>query len=97
MVHRIDIRPKMLAWAIRRAGYDVAVYLSEHPDVEGWYSQEKRPTEKQLEEFAKKIHIPYGYLFLNEPSQEAVPSPLFRGNAGNGGFNLNVYDTVLSV
>ena len=97
MVHRIDIRPEMIAWAIRRAGYDVAVYLSEHPDVDAWYRQEKQPTAKQLEDFAKRIHIPYGYLFLNEPSQEEVPIPMFRGSAGDGGFNLNVYDTVLSL
>lgn len=97
MVNRIDIRPEMIAWAIRRAGYDFSVYLSEHPDVDAWYKQEKQPTERQLEEFAKRIHIPYGYLFLNEPSREEVPIPMFRGNAGDGGFNLNVYDTVLSV
>lgn len=97
MVHRIDIRPEMIAWAIRRAGNEVAVYLSEHPDVEAWYNQEKQPTEKQLEDFAKRVHIPYGYLFLNEPSHEEIPIPMFRGNAGDGGFNLNVYDTVLSV
>lgn len=97
MVRRIDIKPEMLAWAIQRAGHVVAVYLSEHPDVDAWYKQEKQPTEKQLEDFAKKIHIPYGYLFLNEPSREEVPIPMFRGNAGDGGFNLNVYDTVLSV
>lgn len=97
MVHRIDIRPEMIAWAIRRAGYEVAVYLSEHPDVDAWYQQEKQPTEKQLEDFAKRIHIPYGYLFLREPSREEVPIPMFRGNAGDSGFNLNVYDTVLSV
>ena len=87
----------MIAWAIRRAGYDVTVYLSEHPDIDAWYRLEKQPTEKQLEEFAKRIHIPYGYLFLNEPSQEEVPIPMFRGNAGDGDFNLNVYDTVLTV
>lgn len=97
MIQRVDIRPEMLAWAIERAGYDVAAYLSEHPDVDAWYKQEKQPTEKQLEEFAKRTHIPYGYLFLNQPSQEEVPIPMFRGTSGNGGFNLNVYDTVLSV
>ena len=97
MVRRVNIKPEMIAWAIQRAGYDVVAYLSEHPDVDEWYREEKQPTEKQLEDFAKKIHIPYGYLFLNEPSKEEVPIPMFRGNSGNGGFNLNVYDTVLSV
>lgn len=97
MVRRVNIKPEMIAWAIQRAGYDITAYLSEHPDVDEWYRKEKQPTEKQLEDFAKKIHIPYGYLFLNEPSKEEVPIPMFRGNSGNGGFNLNVYDTVLSV
>ena len=97
MIQRIDIRPEMLAWAIERAGHDVAKYLCEHPDVDAWYKQEKQPTGRQLEEFAKRIHIPYGYLFLKQPSQEEVPIPMFRGNSGNGDFNLNVYDTVLSV
>ncbi len=87
----------MIAWAIRRAGYTVVVYLSEHPAVDAWYRQETQPTEKQVEDFAQRIHIPYGYLFLSEPSHEEVPIPMFRGSAGDGGFNLNVYDTVLSV
>ena len=97
MVHRIDIKPEMLAWAIQRAGYDVAMYLSQHPDVDEWYRKEKQPTEKQLEDFARKIHIPYGYLFLNEPSKEEVPIPMFRGNPQLDRFNLNVYDTILSI
>lgn len=97
MVRRIDIKPEMIAWAIQRAGYDVAVYLRQHPEVDGWYRLEKKPTERQLEGFAKKVHIPYGYLFLNEPSNEEVPIPMFRGNFGNDGFNLNVYDTIISL
>ena len=44
------IKPEMIAWAIQRAGYNVVAYLSEHPDVDEWYKQEKQPTEKQLED-----------------------------------------------
>lgn len=87
----------MLTWAIERAGHNVAVYLDKHPNVTKWVKNEKQPTERQLEEFAKSVHIPYGYLFLSEPSHEEVPIPMFRGCAVNGKFNLNVYDTVLSV
>lgn len=97
MTQRINIKPEMLAWAIERAGHDVSVYLSKHPDIEAWYRQEKQPTEKQLEGFAKAIHIPYGFLFLNHPSKEEIPIPMFRSNTGNRRFNLNVYDTVLSL
>lgn len=97
MIHRIDINPKLLSWAIQRAGYDVDLFLQEHPDIAVWYNKEKLPTENQLEAFAKKLHVPYGYLFLNEPPKEEIPIPMFRGEAGNGGFNLNVYDTILSL
>ena len=97
MIHRIDIKPEMLAWAIERAGYDVAVYLENHPDVDAWYKQEKKPTETQLEKFTQNVHIPYGYMFLNQPTQEVVPIPMFRGTSGNGGFNLNVYDTIMTL
>ena len=48
MVRRVNIKPEMIAWAIQRAGYDVVAYLSEHPDVDEWYKEEKQPTEKQL-------------------------------------------------
>ena len=97
MIHRIEIKPEMITWAIQRAGYDVTVYLREHPDVDAWHKLEKQPTEKQLEEFAHKIHIPYGYLFLDQPTTEVVPIPMFRGSSGNNGFNLNVYDTVITL
>lgn len=97
MIHRIDINPKMLSWAIQRAGYDVDLFLQEHSDIADWYNKKKLPTENQLEAFAKKLHVPYGYLFLDEPPTEEIPIPMFRGEAGNGGFNLNVYDTILSL
>ena len=97
MIHRININPKMLSWAIQRAGYDVDVYLQEHPDIAAWFDKEKLPTENQLEAFAKKLHVPYGFLFLDEPPTEEIPIPMFRGEAGNGSFNLNVYDTILSL
>jgi len=97
MVHRVEIKPEMLTWAIERAGHDVTVYLDSHPDVAQWVGGEKQPTERQLEGFAKSVHIPYGYLFLSEPSHEEVPIPMFRSSSGNRIFNLNVYDTVLSV
>lgn len=97
MTQRVDIKPEILAWAIARAGNNVKAYLRDHPDVDAWFKMEKRPTEKQLEDFANKVHIPYGFLFLSQPPREEVPIPMFRGNAGDGRFNLNVYDTILSL
>jgi Zn-dependent peptidase ImmA (M78 family) len=97
MVERVEIKPIMLTWAIERSGQDVVAYLDAHPDVAAWVKLEKRPTVRQLEDFAKSVHVPFGYLFLSEPTHEEVPIPMFRGSSGVGTFNLNVYDTVLSV
>ena len=85
----------MLSWAIQRAGHDVALYLQKYPEVAAWIHKEKLPTQAKLEDFAKKMHVPYGYLFLNNPPREEIPIPMFRGSAGGGNFNVNVYDTIL--
>lgn len=97
MVEHIDIRPEMLSWAIERTGQDVNVFLATHEDVSDWMSGVRKPTTKQLESFAGKMHVPFGYLFLPIPPQEEIPFPVFRGCAGQGPFSLNVYDTVMEV
>lgn len=98
MIHRINIKPEKLSWAIQRAGHDVAVYLCQHPDVASWYNQEKQPTLKQLEGFANQVRVPFGYLFLEQNPQEKIPFPVFRGEAGQKeGFDLDVFDTVNTV
>ena len=98
MIHRIDINPKMLSWAIQRAGYDVDVYLRLHPEVNSWFKQEKQPTMRQLETFANQLRVPFGYLFLDQIPQESIPFPVFRGEAGQKeGFDLDVFDTVNTI
>ncbi|PSR05917.1 MAG: hypothetical protein BRD49_03200, partial [Bacteroidetes bacterium SW_10_40_5] len=55
-----------------------------------------KPTLRQLEEFARKVHVPLGYLFLEEPPKEEVPIPFFRTSSRQGDkVSLNVYDTIL--
>lgn len=92
----IIINPTMLTWAIARAGYVLDDFLEKFPNVRKWIEQIKSPTVKQLEEFAKRVHIPFGYLFLQEPPKEQIPFPFFRtgGNQTNL-VSINVYDTIL--
>lgn len=92
----IDINPNMLTWAIVRAGYELRDFFSAFPNVQKWIELIKRPTVKQLEDFAKRVHIPFGYLFLPEPPAEKIPFPFFRtGSIQTNKVSVNVYDTIL--
>jgi Zn-dependent peptidase ImmA (M78 family) len=92
----VTINPTMLTWAIARAGYELQDFLQKFPNVQKWLENIKKPTVKQLEEFANRVHIPFGYLFLPEPPQENIPFPFFRtGINQTNKVSLNVYDTIL--
>ena len=92
----VNIEPDMLTWAVARAGFDLNEFSEKFPNLTKWINGEKNPTVKQLEAFSKKVHIPFGYLFLAEPPIENLPIPFFRTNAPESDqINLNIYDTVL--
>lgn len=85
----------LLTWAISRAGFELHTFAEKFPAVIQWLEGEKTPTIKQLESFAKKVHLPFGYLFLEEPPVETLPIPFFRSNSASESISLNVYDTIL--
>lgn len=86
----------MLTWAIARAGYNLHDFASKVPDVFEWIQGEKKPTVKQLEDFSKKVYLPFGYFFLPEPPKEKLPIPFFRTNNTQAAqVSVNVYDTIL--
>ncbi len=78
MTTRVPIRSEMLRWACERAGYDIRDLAPRFPQLPEWERGEKQPTFKQLEAFARATHTPFGFLFLPEPPQEALPIPDFR-------------------
>ena len=92
----VNVNTNMLIWAIDRAGYDFHEFAEKMPKVTGWISGEKKPTVKQLESFSKKVHLPFGYLFLPEPPKEKLPIPFFRTHSLQAEkVSVNVYDTIL--
>lgn len=93
----VTISREMYLWAIERAGYNVDEFLRTHPDIAMYAADEKKPTIKQLEKFASSMHVPVAFLMLPAPPLETSPIPMFRGKAGHGKFDLNVYQTVLDV
>lgn len=92
----VNVKANMLTWAIDRAGYDLHEFAEKMPRITAWLSGEKKPTVKQLENFSKKVHLPFGYLFLPEPPKEKLPIPFFRTNSTQTDkVSVNVYDTIL--
>lgn len=96
MVTKVNINSNMFTWAIARAGYDLSDFAIKFPKIQDWVDQKEKPTVKQLEAFSKKVHLPFGYLFLPEPPKESLPIPFFRtNNDGQNNISINVYDTIL--
>ncbi len=86
----------MLTWAIARAGYELHEFTAKVPIVHDWIEGTKKPTVKQLESFSKKVHLPFGYLFLSRPPKEKLPIPFFRSSGNQTDkVSVNVYDTIL--
>jgi Zn-dependent peptidase ImmA (M78 family) len=96
MATRIEnINSKIINWAITRAGNNLEEFYLENPNVLEWINGDKKPTIKQLENFTHKVHVPFGYMFMNTPPNEELPIPFFRtGAAPRDRVSLNVYHTI---
>ena len=93
-----NIKSEMLVWAYERAGFNEERAVKAFPNLSYWLKGEKLPTVNQLQNFAKRFYVPFGYLFLQNIPTETIPFPMFRGEAGEmSHFDLNVYDTVNTI
>jgi len=94
----IHINNDILVWAITRAGYQPGDFFVRFPKAQEWLEDKKDPTLPQLRDFARKVHLPFGYLFMDSPPEEKLPIPFFRtidGRTDRTG--LNVRDTILTL
>jgi len=88
----------MLTWAITRAGYELQTFNDKYPNLRKWLEGDKKPTVRQLEDFSKKVYLPFGFLLLQEPPKEKLPIPFFRTNNTKATtVSINVYDTILLI
>jgi Zn-dependent peptidase ImmA (M78 family) len=79
MATHIDIKPEMITWAIQRARLDDDALHSQIIQIAyQWIRGERRPTLTTLSDFARKVMVPFGYLFLDEPPDEPLPIADFR-------------------
>lgn len=81
---RVAINPDLLIWARKRAGLETVDLEHRFPKIDAWEAEEAQPTLKQLEHFARAVHVPIGYLFLPSPPDEPLPIPDFRTVDGKG-------------
>jgi Zn-dependent peptidase ImmA (M78 family) len=79
---RVAVSPAVLRWARERAGPNVPPIVNRFPKLADWEAGNAHPTLKQLEAFAKAVHVPFGYLMLPRPPEETLPVPDFRTLAG---------------
>ena len=75
---RVSVNPELIRWARERADTAQEDLVPKFKKLAGWESGQVRPTLKQLESFAKAVHVPFGYLFLSEPPEERLPISDFR-------------------
>lgn len=62
---------------------DIATKLRVRPEtVVAWEVGDKRPTFLRAQTLAKKLYIPFGYLYLHEPPVEKMPLADFRATGG---------------
>jgi len=81
---RAPVAPALLTWARERASLAPHDLTRRFPKLAAWEAGEAQPTLKQLEEFARAVHVPIGYLFLPVPPDEGLPIPDFRTVQGRG-------------
>lgn len=81
---RVAVKPELLIWARMRAGLEPVDLEHRFPKLNAWETEEVQPTIKQLEDFARAVHVPFGYLFLPAPPDEPLPIPDFRTIDGRG-------------
>ncbi len=93
---RVPVRPELLRWARERSGIDRETLLRPFPHLDAWERGEVSPTLKQVERYARRTHVPVGYLFLEEPPEEVLPIPDFRtmGEAHVGRPSPDLLETI---
>lgn len=79
---RVEIKPELIRWARERAGRSPVDLRKEFAKIELWERGEAMPTFNQLEDFARAVHVPIGYLFSDTPPEERIPIPDLRTMGG---------------
>jgi Zn-dependent peptidase ImmA (M78 family) len=76
------INRDMLRWAITRADTSptelAEAMKRSRDDIRAWMDGESKPTFRQAQELARRLRVPFGFLFLDGPPDDDLPIPDFR-------------------
>ena len=86
---RAPVNPGLLRWGRERNGMAQEDLTAKFKKLPEWESGETQPTLRQLEAFARAVHVPFGYLFLSEPPDERLPIADFRTVPGTVRINAS--------
>lgn len=80
---QVTVKPELLRWACERSGIAPEKIRKRFRKLPQWEKGDTQPTIREMEDFAKFVHVSVGYLFLTKPPKaQSVPIPDFRTIAG---------------
>ena len=96
----VSVQPSVLKWARERAALSLAELSTQlgtttKPAPLAEWEQSGCMPLKTLEKFAQRTHVPFGYLFLDAPPVETLPTIDFR-SAGNSSISVDLRDTIMA-
>ena len=83
-MQRVAVNPEIIRWARERSGTDESPLIAKFAKLRAWENAEIQPTMRQAEAFARAVHVPVAYLFLDNPPGDTLPVNDFRTVGGKG-------------
>ena len=69
---RVPVNVSIWDW-VTRIGFLGSLTPDDHRNIERWRAGESAPTVNQLSRFSRKLRVPFGYFFLDEPIEDTPP------------------------
>jgi len=90
------INPEILTWARKRAGVPEEALMQLNRKYVDWEAGNSLPTFRQAQTLAKKLHVPFGFLYLSSPPEEKPPTVDLRtlNDFQHHEFSLELRDVV---
>ena len=69
---RVNVPRTILDWVIS-IGAEDRLGENQRQNIDAWKQGTKRPTVSQLHDISDKLHVPFGYFFMDEPIDDTPP------------------------